>query len=252
MWRMSRFVCHVASVSVLLLIWQGASTAFNYPALFPGPLAVGQRAISLIWEGRLGADIAASLGRVLTGFVLGSVLGVLVGFVIGSFQGVRVLLEPYMHFLRFITPIAWISPVMIWFGIGETSKVILIMYTTMFAVMLSTVTGVTSVPRNRIRAAQACGASASQIFRWVVVPTAVIQILQGMRLAMGYSFMTVIPAEMLAAQNGLGYLIINSRLWLETDTIFVGILSLGTIGLAMDWLFRRIIDRIFSRYSRAT
>ena len=250
--RLGKTFTYVISVAGLLIVWQAASVAFNYPALFPGPLAVARRGVTLIAEGRLLADIGASLARVLTGFVLGSVVGVLAGFVIGTFRGVRTLIEPYVHFLRFITPIAWISPVMIWFGIGETSKIILIMYTTMFAVMLSTITGVTTVPRNRVRAAQACGASEWQIFRWVVVPTAIVQVLQGMRMAMGYSFMTVIPAEMLAAQNGLGYLIINSRLWLETDTIFVGILALGTIGLFMDWMFRFIIYRLFARYSGAT
>ncbi len=247
-----RLGIHAASITGVLIIWQVASVLFHYPALFPGPLAVAQRAIILLREGRLETDIMASLGRVLAGFVLGSAIGVLIGFVIGSSATVRTLLEPYVHFLRFITPIAWISPVMIWFGIGETSKIILIMYTTMFAVMLSTVAGVASVPLNRLRAAQACGASGRQMFLWVVVPTALIQVLQGMRLAMGYSFMTVIPAEMLAAQNGLGYLIINSRLWLETDTIFVGILALGTIGLAMDWIFRWIIYGLFARYSSAT
>jgi len=247
----ARFGIYVISVVAVLGLWQLASTLFHYPALFPGPVAVAHRAVTLLQQGRLQKDVLASLGRVLAGFVLGSAIGIVIGFVIGTFSIVRTFLEPYVHFLRFITPIAWISPVMIWFGIGETSKIILIMYTTMFAVMLSTVEGVTSVPRNRLRAAQACGANRRQIFMYVVVPTALIAVLQGMRLAMGYSFMTVVPAEMLAAQTGLGYLIINSRLWLETDTIFVGILTLGTIGLAMDLVFRWIIYGVFRRYSSA-
>ena len=107
------------------------------------------------------------------------------------------------------------------------------------------------VPRNRLRAARSCGASSIQIFLFVVVPSALDQVLVGMRLAMGYSFMTVVPAEMLAAQTGLGYLIINSRLWLATDAIFVGILTLGLIGLLMDTMFRLVTSRVLARYTGA-
>jgi NitT/TauT family transport system permease protein len=249
---MKRLAIYATSIAIVLVVWQVISALFFSAVLFPGPVAVAKRAMILLQEGRLQADAMASLARVLSGFVLGSIVGIIVGFIIGSSALFRTFLDPYVHFLRFITPIAWISPVMIWFGIGELSKVILITYTTTFAVMLSTAAGVTTVPRNRIRAAQACGATRRQIFLYVVVPTALIPILQGMRLAMGYSFMTVVPAEMLAAESGLGYLIINSRLWLATDSIFVGILALGIIGLAMDSIFRWIIDEMLGRYVSAT
>jgi NitT/TauT family transport system permease protein len=246
---MRRVAIYAASIAIVLTAWQVVSATFFTPVLFPGPLAVAERAVALIREGQLQTDVLASLARVMAGFVLGSLVGIAVGFVIGGSALIRIFLDPYVHFLRFITPIAWISPVMIWFGIGEASRVVLITYTTTFAVMLSTTAGVTSIPRNRIRAALACGATRMQLFRFVIAPSAVTQILEGMRLAMGYSFMTVVPAEMLAAQNGLGYLIINSRLWLATDAIFVGILALGIIGLAMDTIFRWIIYGVFRRYS---
>ena len=249
---MKRLLIYALSIGCVLTAWQLISSFFFTPALFPGPLLVAKRAVTLLQEGQLQADVVASLARVLAGFALGSIVGIAVGFVIGGSALIRVFLDPYVHFLRFITPIAWISPVMIWFGIGEASRVVLITYTTTFAVMLSTMVGITTIPRNRIRAAQACGATPLQVFRVVVAPSAVTQILEGMRLAMGYSFMTVVPAEMLAAQSGLGYLIINSRLWLATDAIFVGIITLGCIGLAMDTIFRWIIYGAFKRYSTAT
>lgn len=248
---MKRLLVYAVSITCVIAIWQLVSSTFYSPVLFPGPVAVARRAVILLHEGQLQRDIVASLSRVLAGFALGSLAGVAVGFVIGGSTLIRTFLDPYVHFLRFITPIAWISPVMIWFGIGELSKVILITYTTTFAVMLSTSLGVTTIPRNRIRAAQACGASGWQVFRLVIAPSAITQILEGMRLAVGYSFMTVVPAEMLAAQSGLGYLIINSRLWLATDAIFVGILTLGCIGLVLDTAFRWIIYGYFKRYSAA-
>jgi len=249
---MNRLAIYGTSIVSVLAAWQLISSLFFSPVLFPGPVAVAERAVILLQEGQLQKDVAASLARVLAGFALGSLVGVAVGFIVGASAGIRIFLDPYVHFLRFITPIAWISPVMIWFGIGEASKVILITYTTTFAVMLSTTAGITTIPRNRIRAAQACGATKWQVFRVVIAPSTVTQILEGMRLAMGYSFMTVVPAEMLAAQSGLGYLIINSRLWLATDAIFVGILALGCIGLAMDTIFRWVIYGVFKRYSTAS
>jgi NitT/TauT family transport system permease protein len=246
---MRRLPVYAASVLTVLVAWQLVSALFFSPVLFPGPAAVARRAVTLLQEGQLQRDVLASLGRVLSGFVLGSAIGVGLGFGIGSSGLVRAFLDPYVHFLRFITPIAWISPVMIWFGIGETSKIVLITYTTTFAVMLSTVAGVMSVPRNRVRAARACGASGAQLFLFVIAPSALSHVLVGMRLAMGYSFMTVVPAEMLAAETGLGYLIIHSRLWLATDAIFVGILTLGVIGLAMDSAFRVVMFRLLGRYT---
>ena len=246
---MKRVPIYVLSVVVVLVVWHLISALFFSPVLFPGPVAVARRAVILLQEGTLQRDVFASLARVLAGFVLGSAVGIGLGLLVGVSDTIRTFLDPYVHFLRFITPIAWISPVMIWFGIGETSKVILITYTTTFAVMLSTVAGVVGVPRNRLRAARACGATRRQVFLFVIVPSALSQVLIGMRLAMGYSFMTVVPAEMLAAETGLGYLIIHSRLWLATDSIFVGILTLGVIGIAMDSAFRLLMYRVLTRYT---
>src|SRR5262245_15122271 len=134
---MKRLAIYVASVVTVLAFWQLVSALFFSPALFPGPLAVARRAVTLLEEGQLQRDVMASLGRVLAGFVLGSAVGVSVGFAIGSSSAIRAFLDPYVHFLRFITPIAWISPVIICLGIGESFIVVLITYTTTFAVLQS-------------------------------------------------------------------------------------------------------------------
>ncbi len=147
-----------------------------------------------------------------------------------------------------LTPIAWVSPAIIWFGIGETSKIFIIVYGTVFAVAVSTVAGVLSVHRDKIRAAQMFGATPWQIFRWVIAPSTVPYALTGMRIAMGISFMTVVAAEMLGAESGLGYLILSSRLWMATDKIFIGILVLGLLGFSVDRMFEILIKRFARHY----
>ena len=138
---------------------------------------------------------------------------------------------------------------MVWFGIGETSKIALIVYATVFVVLLSAMIGVGAVDRNKIRAAQCLGASERQILLWVKLPAALPYILTGMRMAMMNSFMTVVSAEMIAAESGLGFLIYNSRQWMETDSIFVGMLALGVTGLLSDRLFVLMVRTLLRRFS---
>jgi len=156
--------------------------------------------------------------------------------------------DPYIQFFRFIPSIAWLTPAVIWFGIGEMSKVIIILYTTVFIVVINTAVGVASIPPNKIWAARMLGANARQVFFLVIVPATMPYILTGMMLAMGSSFTAVVAAEMVGAEEGLGYLISNSRLWMDTRAIFLAILVVGFLGFAIDLLFRRLIRRFAGRY----
>ena len=239
----------VCSVVSGLLVWHVVSTTFFSSILFPTPAVTFAEALAQIRTGSIFLDISASLARIMVGFGIGSVIGIVGGLLIGYFRIVRAMLNPYLQFFRFIPPIAWVSPAMIWFGIGENSKVFIIIYGTVFAVAFNTVAGVASVHRDKIRAARIFGAREWQIFLWVIVPSTVSYILTGMRLAMGVSFMTVVAAEMLAAQSGLGYLILNSRLWMATDRIFVGIIALGGLGYATDKVFDLLIKRFAWKYN---
>lgn len=239
----------VASVVTGLIVWHIVSTVFFSSILFPTPAATLAEALVQIESGSLFLDIGASLVRILIGFSIGSVVGIAGGLLIGYFSLARAIFNPYLQFFRFIPPIAWVSPAMIWFGIGENSKIFIIVYGTIFTVALNTVAGASSVHRDKIRAARMFGAHEWQIFLWVIVPSTVSYILTGMRLAMGVSFMTVVAAEMLAAQSGIGYLIINSRLWMATDKIFVGILALGCLGYATDKVFDLLNKRFAWKYN---
>lgn len=199
-------------------------------------------------SGDLFLHIWASLLRVLTGFLIGSLIAIPIGLLMGQVEFIRRILEPYVNFFRSIPPIAFISLAIIWFGIGEASKVFLIVYTTLFAVIINTYFGVTRIPKNRQRAALSMGASKLQSFLYVTVPSSVPYILTGMRIAMGTSFMTIVAAEMLASDEGLGYLISNARLFMQTEKIFLGILLLGILGILIDFVFQLAIRKYAARF----
>jgi len=235
----------------IILLWDFASRAFDVPVLFPGPLSTWNKALQLVAEGQLQTDILISLSRIAVGFVLGSLLGMTLGLMMGLSRPIADTLGPFVHTLRFIGPIAWISAVMMWFGLGETSKVILIIYTTTFVVLISTMIGVMTIHPNKLRAARVFGARGFRLFAHVTLPAALPHVLTGARLAMMNSFMTIIAAEMVAAREGLGFLIFNSRQWMEVDAIFVGMITLGLLGLLADRLMALLTRVLFRRFRPA-
>jgi NitT/TauT family transport system permease protein len=239
----------IMSVCLLTLIWQVVSATFFPPVLFPTPVMVLSALGRELLSGRLLADALISLGRILAGFVFGCTLGATLGLLMGSVPVARRFLDPYIQFGRFVPSISLLSPALIWFGIGEGSKLFLITYTTTFIVLLNTLTSVLTVPRNKIRAAQCLGATRGQLFRLVVLPASLHGMFTGMRVGMGLSFTTVVAAEMIAADAGLGYLIISSRLWFQTDVVFLGIIMLGTLGYLADKAFQLVVHRFAWRYA---
>jgi NitT/TauT family transport system permease protein len=242
----------VVSLVAVTLLWQVASTRWVPSILFPTPLQTVQAWAALLREGVLLHHVSVSLGRIAVGFLLGTVIGVTLGLAMGLFRPVSVVLEPYVQFFRFVPPVAWIIPAILWFGIGERSKVFLIFYTTVFLVLLNTMAGVAAVARNQLRSARCFGASRRQLFLWVSLPATMPYVLTGMRLGMGNSFAAVVGAEFIAAQAGLGFLIIDSGTWMATDRMFAGMLTLGVLGILADRLFRAITERWAARYLVAT
>lgn len=238
----------VLSIVAFLCAWQFIATTFFTPAFFPGPVLVWHTAVEMISSGDLQAHVAISMRRIMFGFGIGSVVAIPIGLLLGSSRKARAAFAPYVQFFRFVPAIAWLTPVVIWFGIGELSKVIIIIYATMFIVIVNTMVGVSTISQNKIRAARSLGASPVQIFVHVTLPAALPMALTGMRIAMGNSFMTVVSAEMVAAESGLGYLIVNARIYMATDQIFISIFCLGILGIATDWIFRTLIRRYASHY----
>lgn len=243
----NKLVANVLLWVLVITIWQAGALIYG-PDVIPGPLVTLQSAIELIADGSLLHYIGISFYRVFVGWMLGSLVAIPLGLLIGRVTIVRIFAEPFLNFIRFIPPIAFITLFLVWFGIGEQSKIALILYATLFIVIMNTLTGVLAVEEDKIRAARSLGASEWQILIHVIIPATVPYMFTGVRLAMGTSYMAIIGAEMIAANEGLGYLIWNSRLFFRTDWIFVGLISLGLIGFLTDRLVGLFGKKLLYRY----
>jgi NitT/TauT family transport system permease protein len=237
----------LASVLLGLAVWQLLAARLG-PALLASPAQTLTAAIELAKDGTLFNSVLASSRRILIGWGLGLLVGVPVGLVMGRMRLVRTLLDPYIEFFRFIPPIAFVTLAVVWFGIGESSKVVLIFYTSVFIVTLNTVAGVLAVSESKLRAAASLGAGRWQTLCHVVLPATVPHVVTGARLAMGNSFLTIVSAEIVAAQVGLGALIWTSRNYGRIDWVFVGIIALGLLGFVFDRVLRIVARRLLGRY----
>lgn len=238
----------VGSLVLAFLIWQFLSTILFNPFLIPPPLEVIRTAIPMLKSGEILDDVAISMTRVVVGFVTGSLAGIITGVLLGRFRVLHDLLDPILELLRYLSPTAMIPIAVIWFGIGELSKYFLIFWGTFFIVVINTTAGVWRAPVARQRAAECLGASQLQIFVLVVIPSTVPYIVTGMRVAMASSFMSIIPAEILAADSGIGYLLQKSSMLLQTNRIFVALLTICVLGFIVDRIFRFFVDRVLARY----
>lgn len=240
-------LAYVVVVAASLVVWHIASTMTD-PLYLPSPVTVSEAAVDGIQDGSLVDNVTISYFRVLSGWAIGAAIAIPVGLVAGRTSIVRTVLAPYIHFFRFIPPIAFVTLALIYFGTGEVSKVSLVIYTTTFVVLLNTLDGAQSVSLEKIRAAQSLGASRLKVMTTVVIPASVPDIVTGMRIGMGNAFMTVVAAELVAAESGVGFMIFNARVLLRTDLVFVGIITLGVMGFVADAVFRQTIQRATYRY----
>ena len=202
----------------------------------PTPPEVLAKAVDLAVSGTLAEDLLASLGRVLAGFLLGSAAAVPVGFLMGWYTPARGLFEPWIQFFRTIPPLALLPLVLVLMGIGELPKVFVIFLAAFLACVISTYQGVVSVDRTLINAARVLGAKDGTIFLRVVVPASSPFILVGMRVGLGSAWATLVAAELLAAQVGLGFRMQQAQTYYDLATIFVSIVAIGVLGLVMDRL----------------
>lgn len=232
---------------LLLILWQVASN-FNSPDFLPSPGKTLQGLEEIFKKGLLWEDIVISMRRVAIGWLRGLVIAIPIGLLVGRFKIVRWLVEPFINFFRFVPAIGFLTLFLMWFGVGEESKLVLITYATIFPVTINTIAGVTGIDPVKYQAAQSLGASQLQVFFTVTIPGAIPNIFTGIRLGLSGAIISIVAAEMLAASEGLGYLIYTSRLYYRTDWIFVGIVTLGLIGFILDKILRKLGNSLFRYY----
>ncbi len=252
-WRTQRsVVLTILSLIIGFAGWELLSNFIFSPFLVPPPTRVIKTAIPMILSGEILNDAVISLSRVFVGFIAGSVTAILLGVILGRISTLHDLVDPIVELLRYLSPTAMIPIAVIWFGIGEMSKYFLIFWGTFFIMLVNTTAGVWRTPIPRQRAAQCLGASQFEIFAYIVIPSAVPYIVTGMRVSMASAFMSIIPAEILAADSGIGYLLQKSSMLLQTDRIFVALLTISVLGFLCDRALRLIVGLTLTRFMSVT
>jgi len=235
----------VATVLALLAAWW-LITAFGYikPLFLPSPGAVVAQFVDVAMDGFGGSTLFEhtlwSLYRVFAAFLLACVTAIPIGIGMGVNRVLRGVFDPPIEFYRPIPPLAYLPLIIIWFGIGDLGKVILIYLAVFAPLALNARAGVRSVSLEQIHAAYSLGASRLQVIRHVILPAALPEILTGMRIGIGFGWTTLVAAEMVAATAGLGYMVLNAAEFLRSDVVIMGIVVIGALAYLFDLLMRKV------------
>ncbi|MDI3360009.1 taurine ABC transporter permease TauC [Lelliottia sp. V89_10] len=250
-WPFSRQITLSAGTLLVLLAvwWAVAAQQWVSPLFLPPPAQVLTKLISIagpqgFMDATLWQHLAASLGRILVALLAAVIIGIPVGIAMGLSPTVRGILDPLIELYRPVPPLAYLPLMVIWFGIGETSKILLI-YLAIFApVAMSALAGVKSAQQVRIRAAQSLGASRAQVLWFVILPGALPEILTGLRIGLGVGWSTLVAAELIAATRGLGFMVQSAGEFLATDVVLAGIAVIAVIAFSLELGLRALQRRL--------
>lgn len=240
-----------AGVLLFLLVWEIAPRVVPGVniKMFPPPSHIARIFAEMTWEtGEIWPHVGASLLRALWGFLLGSSVGIALGVLTGRVRWLRQMSDPVVHGLRAIPAIAIVPLAIVWFGLGDVSKVMLIAWGTFFPVWLNTFIGVRDLPPVYLRSAASLGAGRWSTVLRVALPAALPFVFAGLRHATSVAFVVVVAAELVGAEKGLGYLISFAHLVFRIDIMFVGLIYLGIIGFLADQFFAALLHRLFPWY----
>jgi len=237
-------VLSALSVGMALLVWDLVSRPMASPELLPSPGAV----LATFWQMALSGELLLAIRdsgvRVLVGYALGVVAGIVTGLMLGAVRALNDTIGLIFDFVKGIPPIALVPVVIIWLGIGETSKYVVIAYIVWIVVAISTAVGAREVPLVRLRAGVFLGLSRLAIFRRIVLPSCLPYVLAGMRSAIGFAFVALVSAELIAANSGIGQIIMDARFALQTSRMIVGLLVLGALGALAQGVFDAVVTRL--------
>lgn len=240
----------LVSLGLILAAWTLATQLDWASDLFlPGPGEVWSALLDLLQNGyksrSLWAHAGLSLQRVFGGFITGAAAGTLLGLAMGYNRKVAAVFSPFIEFLRPLPQLSYLVLLIVWFGIGELPQILLLFLTALPVSAVAAMDGVRGTSVQRLQVARTLGASEWQIFRHVVLPSALPEIFTGARLAIGVVYATLIAAEIIAGSTGLGWMILDAGRFLRSDYVFVGIILIGFMGLALDRLLlateRRVV-----------
>jgi taurine transport system permease protein len=239
----------IVTIAVLLLAWAVVTNAgWIKPLFLPSPQAVFQQFMEYLTgaanDKPLWQHFVASVGRVFAAFALAVVTAVPVGIAMGMSRVARGIFDPPIEFYRPLPPLSYLPLIIIWFGIDELPKVLLIFLSCFAPLALAARSGMKSASQEQMNAAYSMGASYTQVIRHVILPSALPEILVGMRIAIGFGWTTLVAAEMVAANVGLGQMVLNASNFLRTDIVIMGIVVIGVVAYLFDLLMRWVEKRL--------
>jgi NitT/TauT family transport system permease protein len=231
---------------LFFLIWLGLTSCNLISPLFlPGPAAVWQEFIRQLSEGVLLQDAGASLYRISLGWLISTLIAVPIGILMGNFKFFEGMWEPFIDLVRYMPAVAFVPLTILWAGVGDSQKILILFIGTFFQEVLMIMDNVKSVPRELIEVSQTFGLSRFEILRDVILRYAFPGIWDTFRITLGWAWTYLVVAELVAANVGLGYRIMKAQRFLQTDSIILGIIIIGLMGLVTDMLFKLAYRRMF-------
>lgn len=229
---------------IIIILWFIASKSNIWSEyVLPSPQRVLKTFYIETINGNLLKNIYVSLLRVITGFSIAFILAFMFGMILGINPKIFIYFKNIIEFMRNIPPISLIAILILWFGIGEKSKIIIIILASFFPILINIRQGVFSVDKKLLEVGYSIGFSKLKIFFYIILPSAFPQILAGMKIGLGYSFRAIIGAEMIAASSGLGYMILDAQQLSRSDKVIVGIITIGVLGYLLDLFFYYFIKK---------
>lgn len=244
--RLGGLALPLATLAAFIGAWSLAASQYP-PEQFPGPRQVIQALVELAEDGTLWTNCSISLLRFVSGYLLAVAVAMPLGLLLGRFVPVQRAVDPLIQILRPISPIAWFPLAVLWFGIGNAPAIYIIVLSAFFPVLLTTISAVRAIPAVYLKVAANFGARPWQTFLRVLVPAAFPGIMVGLHIAVGTAWIHLVAGEMLGAQSGLGYMIVDARNFLRTDVIIAGMLLVGLLGLAI-YQGMRALERRVARF----
>lgn len=235
---------------LLFVWWYGTGHSWWSSFLLPSPSLIASVFVSSLRDGTLQLHVFASLSRIVKGFGISSFLALSSALLCAWFPLLLDQLRPLLNFLRYIPPMSVIPILILWFGIGEAPKIILIILATFFPVFMSALQGINGCDKNLIEVGKVFRYTRWQIFKFIILPAALPAILTGLRLGLGYSWRSLVAVELIAASSGLGYMIIDAEQLSRSDVVIMGILVIGALGAFLDYIFIIVIKYYFRRVMR--
>lgn len=239
MWRLKKLINTFAGLLLLIAAWEGIVLFGRHDrSLFPSPIDVLSGMKELIADGTLHAHIQTSMLRFIFGYSTAIVCGVILGLIFGWFRKFWEIVDPIVQVLRPVSPIAWFPFIVLWFGIGDLPAIVIIFIAAFYPVLLSTVSSVGKVDQTYLKVAKNFGLKQTQVFSKIIFPAAFPYIASGLHIALGSAWVFLVAGEMVGAQSGLGFLIIDARNNLRSDLVLAGIIFIGISGLLLDKAIR--------------